>query len=454
VQLDEVFMEESIFERLERTGHILTPKNASRVFQELAVWLSKSFCGPALHIVVLTKRCNLNCSYCHMNPEPVQASRLEFDMQPEIAKEVVRFAFESPNPAIRFEFQGGEPFLNFPGMVYFVEEARRQNHSGGKELSFAVVTNLMVARDEQLEFCRDNGISVSYTVDGPQHIHDHYRKTRNGNGSYLVVMNRLQHIQAKYPGLVASSPLCVVTRDNAGRLEEMIDFYYEVGFTGLAIVRLKHLGNARTEHLDFDIHEFLQHYLRGLDHIFEKNRSLGLGFSERMLPVAMMKILGDSDVGFVDWRNPCGDVSGAITYDYDGEILPADEARSVRSEFSLGNVSGTTYDALVRRKETFRTMNLSLRDRDAVCRECAYNPFCGVMPVLDYARTGDPTPRPHESDECLFTLAVLDWMFKKLITEPLPLFRMLPGIEDYLPRLLESAQTGATADKEAYPARV
>jgi radical SAM protein with 4Fe4S-binding SPASM domain len=321
-------------------------------------------------------------------------------------------------------------------MVDFVTEARRQNRQSGKDLAFSVVTNLMVVTDEQLAWCQSEGISVSYTVNGPEDIHDHYRKTRTGKGSYAAVMRRLQHIQSKFPGAVASTPLCVIDAENAAELRRMIDFYYEAGFDGLSIVRLKHMGNARRVRLQFDVHQFLRHYLDGLEYIVEKNKGFGRPFRERMVPVVLSKIFGDSDVSFVDWRNPCGDISGAVTYDYDGEILPADEARSLRSEFGLGSVRGVRYEEFVHRKAPFRTMNLSLRDRDPECRECAYNPFCGVMPVLEYARTGNAVPRPFESEECQFTLHVLDWTFRKLLSDPVPLVRMVPGADERFRTLL------------------
>jgi uncharacterized protein len=435
-ELNEVFMGEDLFRRLENTGHILTSANALRVFRELKVWQQEVYSGPSLHIVVLTKRCNLNCTYCHMNPESVSASRALYDLQPEIGREIVRFALESPNPTIAFEFQGGEPFLNFSCMVSVVEEARRQNQSISKDLSFSVVTNLMVATDEQLRFCRDEGIRVSYTLNGPEHIHDHYRKTRIDTGSYRRVMNRLQQVMAKFPGLVTPTPLCVIDADNAGRLKEMIDFYYDAGFEGLAIVRLKNMGNARRNVLRFDVTEFLKYYIEGLDYIVARNCASGRTFRERMIPVVLAKVFGQSDVGFVDWRNPCGDISGAITYDYDGEILPADEARSLRDEFGLGNVCGIRYRDFLSEKRTFRTMNLSLRDREPQCRECAYNPFCGVMPVISFAKTGNAVPIPYESDECLFTQAILDWTFRKLLTDPLPVVRMLPKGDQLLQGLL------------------
>ena len=430
-QLDEVFMDSGLYARLERTGHIVTQSNAQRVLDDLRDWHRLTFGGPYLHIVVLTRRCNLNCTYCHMNPVAVGSSKQDFDLQPAVADSIIKFAFSSPSPHLTFEFQGGEPFLNFPGLRHFVEQARRHNEGSGKQIAFNVVSNLMVATDEQLEYCRQNGVTLSYTLNGPQSIHDDYRIARNGAGSYERVMRRIREVQQSFPGLLSAAPLCVVTRENASQLREMIDFYQDAGFASLAIIALKNLGNAVRNRMTFDVHEFLTHYLAGLDYIYEKNRTSPVPYSERMVRVALAKIFARSDVGYVDWRNPCGDVSGALTYDYDGEILPSDEARSMRRVFGLGSVLGTTYDGLVRDKATYLSMNLSLRDREPACRECPYNPYCGVSPVLEYARSGDATPRPHESQECLFTIALLDWTFEKLMSDPVPLMRMLPGFDQH-----------------------
>ena len=255
----------------------------------------------------------------------------------------------------------------------------------------------------------------------------------------LICLSSIVHRKCRpsFPVLASSTPLCVIDEGNAGRLKELIDFYYDAGFAGMALVRLKHMGNARKHQLQLEMRRFLAYYIAGLEHILEKNRGSGRYFRERMIPVVLSKIFGESNVNFVDWRNPCGDVNGALTYDYDGEILPADEARSLRTEFGLGNVQGLTYNEFIRNKQTFRTMNLSLRDRDPECRECAYNPFCGVMPVLEFAKNGSAVPRPHESDECLFTLAVLDWTLRKLLSDPIPLVRMMPNSEEAFRKMLE-----------------
>src|SRR5271165_6511444 len=94
-QLRSVFMDRSLFERLEQSGHIITAGNATKVLEDLRTWHRRAFGGPELHIVVLTRRCNLECSYCHMLPVPAASDRSAYDMRPETADAVLDFALQS-----------------------------------------------------------------------------------------------------------------------------------------------------------------------------------------------------------------------------------------------------------------------------------------------------------------------------------------------------------------------
>ncbi len=428
-QLSEIFMDKYLYKKLESSRHIITAENATQLMKDLKIWHKNAFGGPELHIVALTKRCNLNCTYCHMNPVAPNEDLKLFDMQPDVEDAVIDFAFSSPSKFIAFEFQGGEAFLNFQGMVRFVNKVKRKNLDIGKDIYFSVVSNLTIVTDEHMQFCSDNGIQVAYTLNGPEEIHNSFRINREGHGSFKAVIKKMEKFQKRFPDILSGYPLCVVGNDNAKYLKDTIDYFHEIGFTSIGIIPLKPLGHARQNELTFDIDDFLAYYIDALDYIYEKNKATNGCFSERIVPILLTKILCRADTSFVDWRNPCGYFSGVITYDYDGEILPIDEARSLRHKFSLGNVMNRSYSEMISDRNTFQYTNLSLRDRDSECRECSFNPYCGVSPVLDYARTGDATPKPHRSEECRTTIALLDWVFKKMIEDPLPLLMMLPGLD-------------------------
>ncbi|MER9427318.1 radical SAM protein [Mesorhizobium sp. M0408] len=424
-------MTAALFDRLERSTHIITPDNHQEVFSRLRSWTAGDYKGPSLHIVSLTRRCNLNCAYCHMNPVRPHEDRSTFDMTTDTVNSVIDFALSSPNDSLTFEFQGGEPFLNFSTMKYFVTTARERASETGKSIKFAAVSNLMVLTTEHLAYCRANNISVSFSLNGPEEIHNTFRSNWSGGGSYRSLIARLESVRKEFGDVIVGMPLCVVDDSSCQHLRTVIEYFYESGFSGVALIRAKPLGSAARNKIGAGGSNVIPAYIDALDHILQLNRERSAVFVERMVRVALLKILSNQNVGFVDWRNPCGDVLQAITYDIDGEVLPADEARSNRKMFSLGNVRGRTYDELIDDDSVFATVNLSIRDREPECRECTYNPYCGVNPVVEYARTGSARARPYESEDCKFTLALMDWVVTNYLRYPIPLFKM-GGFDSYL----------------------
>ena len=85
----------------------------------------------ALHMMVLTLRCNQDCKYCQVSSESDDA--YDFDMKPEVAEKAVKVAFMSPSPVIKIEFQGGEPTLNWESLTRAVMKAEEINISLEKE---------------------------------------------------------------------------------------------------------------------------------------------------------------------------------------------------------------------------------------------------------------------------------------------------------------------------------
>lgn len=430
-ELYEIVMTAGLFDRLERSTHIITPNNHSEVFSRHRSWNEGDYKGPGLHIVSLTRRCNLSCAYCHMNPVRPNEDHSQFDMSVDTADCVIDFALSSPNDCLTFEFQGGEPFLNFSTMEYFVKTANQRASGLGKSIKFAAVSNLMVLTTDHLAYCRAQKISVSFSLNGPKEIHDRFRSNWSGGGSFLSLIDRLERVRKEFSDVIVGVPLCVVDESSCENLRTVIEYFYKSGFAGVALIRAKPLGSAARNKIGSSSDRLIPAYIDALDYILKLNCVEGAVFVERMVRVALLKVLTNKNVGFADWRNPCGDVLQAITYDIDGEMLPADEARSNRVMFSLGNVRGRSYQDLLDDNSAFGTVNLSIRDREPECRECAYNPYCGVNPVVEYARTGSPRAKPYESEDCKFTLALMDWIVTNYLRSPIPLFKM-GGFDSYL----------------------
>ena len=114
-----------------------------------------------LHIFVVSKNCNFNCIYC-------QAGNLNqkenYNMSKETAKKAVEIAMESPSKYLTFEFQGGEPLMNFETIKYIIEYSK--SISNGKYIEYNLVSNLTLLTDEMIEFFIDNEVTICTSIDG------------------------------------------------------------------------------------------------------------------------------------------------------------------------------------------------------------------------------------------------------------------------------------------------
>ena len=69
----------------------------------------------ALHMIVVTLRCNCACKYCHASSKGNNKDNL-YDMDEETAYRTVDFIMQTPSKSIKIEFQGGEPMVNYPSV--------------------------------------------------------------------------------------------------------------------------------------------------------------------------------------------------------------------------------------------------------------------------------------------------------------------------------------------------
>ena len=90
------------------------------------------FSATALHIFAITNRCNQNCVYCQAK---APGSTLDGIMDVETGKKAIEVAMQSPANNLTFEFQGGEPLLNFDLVLEMIRYSQELNQKYNK-LSF------------------------------------------------------------------------------------------------------------------------------------------------------------------------------------------------------------------------------------------------------------------------------------------------------------------------------
>jgi uncharacterized protein len=366
-----------------------------------------------LHIFVVSLRCEHSCPYCQVSRQ--SDDRLAFDMSPETAEKALALVFRSPSPAIKIEFQGGEPLLNFALIRFIVQRAEAWNLAECRNLQFVIATNLALVTDEILEFCRAHDILISTSLDGPADLHNANRP-RPGHDSYERAVAGIKRARVTL-GRDRVSALMTTTKASLGRVRDIIDEYVAQGFGGIFLRAMSPYGFAiKTKWFAaYDADEWLKFYFDGLDYILALNRS-GYAFTEFYAATILAKMLTPFEPGFVDLRSPAGIGMGAIVYNYDGDIYASDESRMLAEmgdkTFCIGNVHRDRYEDILLSDALLTPIEESFAASAPMCSDCAFEPYCGADPVFHHATQGDFVGRKPLSAFCTRNMAI----FRRLIT--------------------------------------
>jgi uncharacterized protein len=147
-------------------------------------------------------------------------------MAPDVLEAFVRQHIEAHSaPEVLFAWQGGEPTLL--GVEYFRRIVQLQRtYANGKSIKNAFQTNGVLLDDEWCEFFHQHEFLVGLSIDGPEHLHDHYRVDRGGQPSFKKVMRGLEALKR---GKVDFNTLTVVSRANQAHGLEVYRFLKEIG---------------------------------------------------------------------------------------------------------------------------------------------------------------------------------------------------------------------------------
>ena len=369
------------------------------------------FTATALHIFVVTNTCNLRCEYCQALA--YKTGNHGF-MDLDTAHKAVDIALQSPAKKLSFEFQGGEPLLNFRAIKEIIEYTKSIETK--KEIEFNLVTNLTLLTDEVLDYLKINNVSISTSLDGPKYLHDLNRKSKNRSSSYDLTMASIQRIRAKHYNL---GFIETTTRESLNYPKEIVREYTQLHTKGIFLRPLTPLGFAKDdwEKIGYTPEEYIQFYKSAFYEILDINKQ-GTFFPEQTATILLHKILHRQGINYMELRSPCGAGMGQLAYYYDGSIYTCDEARMLAEAgidaFYLGDVRSSSYQSIVSSSACQVTCASSVIETIPGCCDCVYQPYCGVCPVVNYATENDVFPRKPNGYRCRINKGILDLLFDLL----------------------------------------
>jgi His-Xaa-Ser system radical SAM maturase HxsB len=334
-------------------------------------------------------------------------------MDNENAERSVDVALQSPEKFLTFEFQGGEPLLNYKVIKHIVEytEERKQGH----HISYNVVSNLTLLTDEMIEFFSKYDFGISTSVDGPENVHNCNRTFANGTGSYEKVVCKIEKIREAGLNIGA---IQTTTKESLNYSKEIVMTYKELGFRSIFIRPLTPLGKATVNwnEIGYTAEEFMDFYKRVMEEVLRLNKQ-GYYMSEGHSSILLNKMKGKF-VNYMELRSPCGGGIGQLAYYADGNVFTCDEGRMLyemgQNTFCLGNVKKNNFNEIVNNGVCRTVCKASILEALPSCCDCVYQPYCGTCPVVNYALDKDIIEKKPRGYRCKIYSGMLDFLFEKI----------------------------------------
>ena len=144
--------------------------------------------------------CNLACKYCFAGQGEYHGDRAL--MSYEVGKQALDFlvANSGSRKNLEVDFFGGEPLMNLDVVKQLVEYGRSIEKEKGKNFRFTLTTNGVLLDDDFVEYANKELKNVVLSIDGRKEVNDRMRPTRNGKGSYDIIMPKFKEFAKKRQG--------------------------------------------------------------------------------------------------------------------------------------------------------------------------------------------------------------------------------------------------------------
>lgn len=307
--------------------------------------------------------CNLACQYCFADEGEYHGQKREL-MSLEVGKRALDFLIENSGNRVNLEvdFFGGEPLMNFDVVKEIVAYGRMREKEAGKNFRFTLTTNGVLLNDDVIEFCNREISNVVLSLDGRKEVHDRMRPTRNGKGSYDVVVPKFQEFVSRR-GDKSYYVRGTFTRNN-------LDFTED--FKHMAGLGFKEISIEPVVTPDCNSYAIRE---EDIDRICEEYDKLALDIIERHKqgrPVTFFHYMLDLNGGPCVYKrlSGCGSGTEYLAVTPTGELYPCHQFVGTE-DFKLGDI----YNGIKRTDivDEFKLCNVYAKDK---CKDCFARFYC------------------------------------------------------------------------------
>ena len=340
--------------------------------------------------------CNLDCHYCYYRDKSEIYSGNMPRMSEELLETYIKQYIQGASQQnISFCWHGGEPLM--AGLPFFEKAMELQKkYAGDKVVENTLQTNGILVNDVWCSFFKENNFLIGLSLDGPEDIHDAFRRDCGGAPTFARVMKAVE-LMKKHG--VDFNILSTVNARSEERGVEVYKFLTSINpyLQFLPVVEyVKMRPGKRPLIVSPDEEDAVpapwsvsaKGYGKFMCDVFDEwvKYDVGRNFVQ-LFDVTLGNWCGVPP-SLCAFAEVCGD---GLVVEHNGDVYSCDHF--VYPEYRLGNIATDELAAMYRSREQ---QDFGRDKRDALpmeCKRCNYYFLCrGECPKhrFEYAKNGEP----------------------------------------------------------------
>ncbi|MGB9641876.1 MAG: anaerobic sulfatase maturase [Candidatus Ratteibacteria bacterium] len=317
----------------------------------------------SLLIKPASSQCNSECEYCFYKNLAIYKNQKSTFMTRQVVETLIEKYLSTRQNQYIFSWQGGEPFLM--GMDFYKDVVHLQQTLAGpgSVIGNGIQTNGYLIDETYAEFFSTNNFLVGISCDGPEQLHNKFRKIPDRTNAFRLVMDGIKMLQKHN---VAFNTLTVVTSEHAGKGKMVYQFLKDIGSYYHQYIPCVEYDKSGKK-LPWTIDGI--HWGKFLIEIFQQWLIDNQQVSIRLFDSIILVLL-DQPSGICQMEKNCCQY---FVIEHNGDVFPCDFF--VKNYTMLGNITIDAWEDLLN-SEKYRSFGTRKSLWHPDCDRCQYLRFC------------------------------------------------------------------------------
>lgn len=325
--------------------------------------------------------CNMECTYCYYLSKSLRSGGLSPALMPGIILEeyIVQHIEACPDHEIRFSWHGGEPTLFGLDMFRRIIELQRRYCPSDRRIQNGIQTNGTLLTEDWGRFLADEGFIIGLSLDGPEDLHDRFRRDKKGAPSFKDTMRgysilRRYHVSIEF--------LCVLNVENVLQPQKVYQFFKEIDAASISFLPLVTFDPDRQKKVTEDSVP-PDAFGAFLCAVFDEWKDKDIGRIKIQIFEEALRSAFGQEHSLCLFRETCGDIP---VVEHNGDFYSCDHY--VDDSHRIGNIIEKSLVEMLESPEQ-RAFGMIKRDTlPATCLRCKVLEMChGGCPKNRFIRT-------------------------------------------------------------------